>query len=850
MLTKRDLLLALGAEAHLEGSVMLFRGAVALAAIYLIGCAWPATAATTTAGEHSRADRWASAKFEGRMQPAANRSYLLPDGEGMERNEHLGKQLHIGSVDFNNGLFVGRSRAVTVHLASPAQQLDATVGLDGRWSGCGYSNQHQQFSVQVGGNTVASSPEVEVGQEGVPLHADLRGATDFRIVDGGSGKGWCNEGVWANARILLQDGSSVLLGDLPVGFDTDTANVAPAFSFTYNGRPSSALLGSWNRKMSSHPIDEKRTEYDLSWTDPATGLLVEMVARTWRDFPVVEWTLYFENTSSVPTPILENISAVDTDFSTVKGNQIALHHFHGSSASPRDFEPFRTSLDRGTAVHLATSGGRPTDESMCYFNLEESGQGVILGLGWPGQWAADFSRGNDESVRVRAGQELTHFRLLPHERVRTPLVALLFWDGNDWIRGQNLWRSWMLKDNQPHFSDGKIEPHMAASSAFWSDEMTSATEQSQKQFLDRYRVLGIKPDFWWMDAGWYINNGHWSNTGTWTVDPLRFPNGLRPINDYAHGMGIQSIVWFELERVTRDSALWKQHPEWLLKNAKEEKDGQRLLDLGNPDAEKWVVSFLDRFLTEQGVDVYRIDFNIAPLNFWRDNDAPDRQGITEIRYVTGFLDYLDQLRRLHPNLQIDSCASGGRRDDLETLRRAVPMHRSDYVSEPTGSQNVGYGLAFWVPYYGAPIDPRDNYVFRSSWSPQINMVWDVRRMDLDTAWMRNATDQWRSVASDFLGDYYPLLPYDPTESAWIAWQFHSSDRNSGMIQVFRRAGSAAGAMRLRLHGLDAGSRYEVTDLDAQSTKTYLGNELENAGIEVALPHPSSSAVLTYNLQSR
>jgi len=143
-----------------------------------------------------------------------------------------------------------------------------------------------------------------------------------------------------------------------------------------------------------------------------------------------------------------------------------------------------------------------------------------------------------------------------------------------------------------------------------------------------------------MDAGWYVSNGTWPNTGTWEIDPKRFPNGLQPVDDYAHSMGIQSIVWFELERVTRDSWLWQKHPEWLLKSEQEERHGQRLLNLGNPEVVKWVVGYLDSFITQQAVDVYRIDFNIAPLPFWRENDAPDRQGITENKYAMGFLNIL------------------------------------------------------------------------------------------------------------------------------------------------------------------------------------------------------------------
>ncbi len=823
---------------------------VAAQAILFFGCALACNAATTTTAEQSRAAKWAAAKLQDQVLPPESRNYLMPNRAGLERNLHLGRALRIGAEDFTDGLFMGSTTTVTVHLTSPAKSFEATVGLDGRSYGCGYSNQKQQFSVQVGSTTVARSSELKVGQAGAALQANLNGTTEFRILNGNaSSEGWCEEGVLANARVVLQDGSVLKLGDLPIGPGADASSTTAPFSFTYGGKPSYAFLDSWIKKSSSHAIDEKRTEYNLSWTDPTTGLMVEMVARAWRDYPVVEWTLYLENTGNAPTPILENVSAVDTMFSGATGTQFALHHFRGSPAGPKDFEPFLTSLDNGNEVHIATSGGRPTDAAMSYFNLEESGQGVIIGLGWPGQWSADFANSGGNSVRIRAGQELTHFRLLPHERVRTPLVALLFWNGNDWMRGQNLWRSWMLADNMPRFSNGKLEPHMAGSSSLWLDEMVSATEQNQKQFIDRYHEVGLKPDFWWMDAGWYINDGHWWNTGTWTADPKRFPNGLKPVNDYAHSKDMQAIVWFELERVTRDSALWKEHPEWLLRDPQEEAHGQRLLNLGNPEAEKWVVDLLEHAIREQGIDVYRIDFNIAPLPFWRNSDAPDRQGITEIRYVTGFLDYLDQLHKLFPHLQIDTCASGGRRDDLETLRRTVPMHRSDYIGEPTGSQNIGYGLAFWVPYFGAANDPRDNYVFRSSWSPQINMGWDVRRTDLDYAWMRKAVDQWRTVAPEMLGDYYPLLPYDSSENAWMAWQYNRPESRTGAIQVFRRGGSATKTVRLKLHGLDAGARYAVTDLDSQTTKSYSADDLEIVGLEVTLPTPTSSAVLKYSRQT-
>ena len=101
--------------------------------------------------------------------------------------------------------------------------------------------------------------------------------------------------------------------------------------------------------------------------------------------------------------------------------------------------------------------------------------------------------------------------------------------------------------------------------------------------------------------------------------------------------------------------LTENHPEWIIGG----KNGG-LLNLGNPDAWKWTVEHFDKLIDENGLDLYRQDFNFDPLDAWRSVDAPDRQGIAEIRHVAGYLAFWDELIARHPNLLIDSCASGGR----------------------------------------------------------------------------------------------------------------------------------------------------------------------------------------------
>ena len=777
--------------------------------------------------------------------PAENYLSLVDFQGSVQGSGHGNPRLRIFNTLSDRGLHVQGAKGVVVHLMAPARSFEAVVGIDASYGGCAYSSGKEEFSVATGSKIVLTPTVVRVAAAGVPVNVQLGGAAEFILQNGTDDqKEWCGDAVWANARVTLENGSTLWLDDLPVGPLPGPISTAIPFSFVYGGKPSSELLGGWDFQSSVRELDKDRTEHDLIYRDPASGLIVTLAGIEYHDFPVVEWTLYLENSGARDTPILSDIHAIDTWFQRAEGGEFALHHFLGSQATPTDYEPLLSTLPPKAQKYIAATGGYPTQNELSYFNVDESDQGVIIGLGWPGQWAADFSRDEERGLRIAAGQEQTHFKLLPGEKVRSPLVALLFWHGG-WIRGQNLWRKWMFAHNLPQPGGQPLSPKHAATSSPWFAEMGRADEASQKLFIDRYARENIKPDYWWMDAGWYVNKGTWASTGTWEVDRKRFPNGLRAITDYAHGMGMKSIVWFEPERVTRGSWLWEQHPDWLLKSVQDEARDERLLNLGNPDAVKWLIDHMDGLISQEGVDVYRTDFNFEPLAFWRENETPDRQGINEIRYVMGFLQYLDELRRRHPGLLIDTCAGGGRRNDLETVRRAVPMHRSDYPPEPVGQQNMTYGLFFWIPYFGAGTVAHDDYIFRSTWAPQITTAWDVRRNDLDYDWLRRSVGQWMSIADNYFGDYYPLTPYDPSDTAWVAWQFDRPEQGEGMVQVFRRSNSPWTSAQFRLRGLEADARYEITSVDEPGSQILTGRMLLEKGLNVTLPNQSSAAVFSY-----
>ncbi|MGC4055894.1 MAG: alpha-galactosidase [Paludibaculum sp.] len=797
------------------------------------------------------ASQWTAANFLGQPDSRPVRAQLIArtrQGK-FDRNGRRDRKLLIAGKVYDRGIAMPTPGEIVVQLAAPARAFDAIAGVDSNDLGY-YDNAGRGSvvaSVESSGRPVFQSGTLKEGMNGIAVHAALNGATQFTLKLAAVGdrprtyqSEW-DQLDWADARVTMADGTVVWLADLPAGPLPAPYTAAPPISFRYDGRSSSGFLDQWKLERISKPSGEGKTRIQLTYSDPSTGLQVRAEAVTYAKYPTVEWTVYFRNNGTQPTPILEDIQAIDTELERTPEGEFRLHHSIGSPNSPTDFRPLETVLGPKERKAFVARGGRPTDTDLGTFNLEWAGGGAIVALGWPAQWSADFVRDNATKIRIRGGQELTHLRLLPGEEIRTPLIVLQFWRGGDWIDAQNTWRRWMMDHNLPRPGGALPGPILSSGSSRQTVEMQEANEANQLQFLNHALDSGLKLDYWWMDAGWYPYQIGWYKTGTWEVDPARFPRGFLPISQAAHQRGARTIVWFEPERVTDGTWLHKNHPEWLL--GPDGKD--KLLNLGNPDALHWVTEHISNLIQTQGIDLYRQDFNFEPLKLWRAADTEDRQGITENKYVVGYLSYLDELRHRFPRMLLDNCASGGRRDDLETLRRAVPLWRSDYAYDPEPMQQFTYGMALWIPYFGSAFNSLDPYIFRSQMTPALSIGMVPERYQNGLPRMQALLTQWRRVAELYAADFYPLTPYSTEKSSWLAWQFNRPERGDGVVQAFRRADNAFELAKFPLRGVDTTATYRITNLDTARSLLLSGRELSQAGLPVTLTAHPGSALLLY-----
>jgi alpha-galactosidase len=641
------------------------------------------------------------------------------------------------------------------------------------------------------------------------------------------------------------------------------APVAP-FSFTYGGKPSSELLPGWQRESRVDAFDSNHVRITriasltnavesirtLTWTDPKTGLEVRCVAATYPEFPAVDWVVYFKNTGQADTPILESIQALDFRLDTGRTG-FTIHHALGDGNSALSFAPMTETVAGGDARErvYAPAGGRSSQGRMPYFNLGWPGGGMALAIGWSGQWEAGFQTLPSGELRVRAGQQLTHFKLHPGESARTPRGVITFWRGSDDLRGNNLFRSLALAHYYPRREGRLVYPPICGTVNYAAPD--GSYEQPHLLAPGPLKARGVEVLWSDMDPQQWYPGGFPNGTGNWEVDTNKYPRGLKPIGDAVRAAGLQYLLWFEPERVHPGTRIDREHPEWVMP-AKGE--WSQLFRLHDPVARQWLTDLIDTQITAAQLGWLRWDFNMDPLGFWRRNDAPDRQGITEIRHIEGLYAMWAELQKRHPGLIIDNCSSGGRRLDIEACRYGLPLWHSDSQCggkcDPTPDQLQNAALYRWVPLHGCgcfALEPA--YGFRSAMTAGNILAPSETQCRLDTpspeveAAVKRTTALYRKLRPFMLGDFYPLFSHATNETAWFGYQFHREREQDGFAMVFRRGQSLDLAQTLPLRGIDAQARYTVSFEDSAETRAVTGAGL--AAFRLEIPATPGSAILYY-----
>ncbi|MEP6649967.1 MAG: alpha-galactosidase [Lapillicoccus sp.] len=209
------------------------------------------------------------------------------------------------------------------------------------------------------------------------------------------------------------------------------------------------------------------------------------------------------------------------------------------------------------------------------------------------------------------------------------------------------------------------------------------------------RAAAIGTERFVLDDGWFRGRRHEAaGLGDWFVDEDVWPQGLGPLVEHVRARE-QSGLWVEPESVNPDSDVAHAHPDWILATGGRMPPLSRLeqfLDVGNPAVWDYLLERLDALLTEYPIDFLKWDLNRDIIDGGR---SPGGEAAVH-RNTEALYALLDEIRRRHPGVEIESCAGGGGRIDLGILERTDRVWGSD-TNDPLERQQIQRWTELLIP---------------------------------------------------------------------------------------------------------------------------------------------------------
>jgi alpha-galactosidase len=342
------------------------------------------------------------------------------------------------------------------------------------------------------------------------------------------------------------------------------------------------------------------------------------------------------------------------------------------------------------------------------------------------------------------------------------------------------------------------------------DHLVDLAERAASVGIERY-VL---------DDGWFggRRNDH-VGLGDWTVSPEVWPHGLHPLVDKVTGLGMEFGLWFEPEMINLDSAVARQHPEWIMSTGNRlpvESRHQQVINLGISECYAYIRDAIFDMLAEYKISYIKWDHNRDLIDAGTSPDG--RAGVHE--QTLAFYRLVEEIKAAHPGLEIETCSSGGARVDLGVLERTDRIWVSDCI-DPLERQQMNRWTAQLVPpeLLGSHIaSPRSHTTgrrhdlsFRAATAifGHLGIEWDLTTATSeDLAELREWVSFYKANRGLLNGGEVLRLDFpDPTI---LAYGVIAPDRSTAIYTVASVGMSAVMLPgRLRFPGLDADRRYRI-----------------------------------------
>jgi alpha-galactosidase len=467
---------------------------------------------------------------------------------------------------------------------------------------------------------------------------------------------------------------------------------------------------------------------------------------------------------------------------------------------------------------------------------ENSGEVWFGALAWSGSWRITVEQDQLDAVRVTGGFNPFDFGyvLHPGESLDTP-VFYGGYSAHGLGGASRLLHGFELRNVLPRTAKTasalvpKVRPVIYNS---WEAIEMNVNEAGQMALAEKAAALGV--DRFVMDDGWFgqRKNDH-AGLGDWYVNPQKFPHGLKPLIDKVHSLHMDFGLWVEPEMVNPDSDLYRKHPDWVLNfpgRPRSEARNQLVLNLARQDVHDYVLGFLDKLLNENDIAFLKWDYNRNWSEPGWDQLPPNEQKKVYVAFVQNLYSILAELRRRHPNVEIESCSGGGGRVDLGILRYTDEVWTSDNT-DPFDrlTQQDGFTYAYTPQVMMAWVTDSPHWLNRRSTSLTYRMLssmqgslgiganiakWTPEEIDL----AKRLIAAYHQVQPTIVqGDLYRLI--SPRHgSEFSATQTVNPDKSQSVVFAFiHSTQEGRGFPILKLKGLDLAAQYALTPIAGKAS---------------------------------
>lgn len=379
----------------------------------------------------------------------------------------------------------------------------------------------------------------------------------------------------------------------------------------------------------------------------------------------------------------------------------------------------------------------------------------------------------------------------------------------------------------------------------WEATYFDFTEERLLEIAQASKRMGI--EMFVLDDGWFgSRNNDNGSLGNWQPDYKKLPNGIQGISQKIHALGLKFGLWFEPEMVSKDTAIYLDHPEWVIGNAEKNRShgrNQFVLDFGNPEVVEAIFEQVNRVLATAEIEYIKVDMNRYLSEVYSAILPADQQGEVAHRYILGVYRFFEKIIANYPDLLIESCAGGGARFDPGMLYYSPQIWTSD-DTDAVERLKIQTGVSLLYPLTAisshvsavpnhqvgrvTSIEMRKNVALFGTFGYELNPLALSNEEQDQIAKQIAQYKRYQQLINQ--GTFYRL----ETESAnFVSWLVTNEERTEALVGFYQiLAEPNSPYRRIKLAGLDETKDYQVYENDQLKEAKRNGSDLQSYGIRL------------------